>query len=385
MSVRFTHLSLQNWRNFRKVDIDLEERVFVVGPNAAGKSNLLDAFRFLSEVARRDGSLVSAVGARGGIARLRSLHARQKNTVRIRVTLSAQGDTWKYHLAITGTKERPLRIVRERVFKNGKQLLDRPTEQDKKDRRLLEQTHLEQLSQNAKFRPLADALASVVHVHVVPQVAKSFTRTDPLTLRDAPGSDFIEQLARLPKKRQRGTLNSIEKLLKIAVPKFSGLRVERDDSGRPHLMAKYEHWRPKGSWQNEADFSDGTLRLIGLLWAILHGNAPLLLEEPELSLHREVVQQLPRLIAGAAEHTGRQVIVSTHAVEEILDDAGVDPSEILLLTPTAEDTLVVPASSEDDLVNAARARVPLGKLVTSRTRPKSIEQLSVEVLKQASR
>lgn len=376
---RFTHLSLENWRNFREVNVDLEERVFIVGPNAAGKTNLLDALRFLREVAQSDGSLVRAVAVRGGIAHLRSLHARKANDVRIQATLVLEGNTWEYKLVLSGNKTQPLRIVQERVTRNGELVLERPTAEDKKDPRLLQQTHLEQLSQNGPFRDLADALASVTHIHVVPQVAKSTLRADEVALREAPGSDFIDQLARLSTKKQLDALDSIQQLLRIAVPQFSELQVVRDDLGRPHLQAKYKHWRPSGSWQNESDFSDGTLRLIGLLWAILHGNAPLLLEEPELSLHREVVRQLPRLIAGAAERTGRQVIVSTHA-EEILDDIGVDPREILLLIPTSEETRALQASAEPELVNAARARIPLGKLVMSWTRPESVEQLSLAML-----
>lgn len=378
MSTRFTHLTLENWRNFRKVDVDLAERAFIVGPNAAGKTNLIDAFRFLREVAQPDGSLVRAVKERGGMAHLRSLHARQGD-VRIEVTLVVQEDTWEYELVLSGTKSRALQIVRERVAKNGEQLLVRPQESDTHDSKLLEQTHLEQVSQNARFRVLADALASIVTVHVVPQVAKSTLRAEEVALREAPGSDFIDQLARLTAKAQRGALNRIQKLLKIAVPQFSDLRVRRDDLGRPHLEAKYKHWRSEGSWQNEMEFSDGTLRLIGLLWAILHDEAPLLIEEPELSLHRDVVRQLPRLIAVAAERTKRQVIVSTHA-EEMLNDAGVDPREILMLNPKPKETRVVPASSESRIVEAARARIPLGKLVTVHTRPSGIEQLSFEAL-----
>ena len=32
MTTRFTHLQLENWRNFRKVDAPLGVRCFVVGP-----------------------------------------------------------------------------------------------------------------------------------------------------------------------------------------------------------------------------------------------------------------------------------------------------------------------------------------------------------------
>lgn len=36
---RFTHIYLENWRNFAKVDLDLQNRAFLVGLNASGKSN----------------------------------------------------------------------------------------------------------------------------------------------------------------------------------------------------------------------------------------------------------------------------------------------------------------------------------------------------------
>jgi predicted ATPase len=376
MSTQITHLHLENWRNFRSVDIPLGARAFVVGPNASGKTNLLDAIRFLSEIARPEGSLARAVNtSRGGIAHLRSLHARQASDVRIQLTMVIDADTWVYELCLGGTKSRPVFVVKERVEKNGKVLFSRPNAQDKEDVRLLEQTHLEQLSQNARFRGLVDALAGISLVHVVPQIAKSALRSEELVLRDAAGSDFIDQLSRLPDKKQRGLLNRIEKLLKIAVPHFSQLRARRDEEGRPHLEANYEHWRGNGSWQNESEFSDGTLRLIGFLWAILSGTSPLLLEEPELSLHREVVRQLPRVLARAGLHSGRQVIVSTHS-EEMLNDTGIDPKDVIVLTPTAEETQVATASEDPVLVDASRARVPMGPLLTGKTRPDGIEQLA---------
>jgi predicted ATPase len=154
------------------------------------------------------------------------------------------------------------------------------------------------------------------------------------------------------------------------------LRVKRDDLGRPHLEAKYKHWRPSGAWQNEQEFSDGTLRLIGLLWAINEGTTPLLLEEPELSLHRDIVRQIPRMMAAATERSGRQVIVSTHA-EEMLADTGIDPSEVLLLKPGEHATGVEVGSSVETLVRAAQARQPFGRIVTGLTRPAGVEQLAL--------
>ena len=48
--MKFNRLRLENWRNFLSVDVELQRRVFLVGPNAAGKSNILDAFRFLRDM-----------------------------------------------------------------------------------------------------------------------------------------------------------------------------------------------------------------------------------------------------------------------------------------------------------------------------------------------
>lgn len=51
----FTSLSLENRKNFRKIDSPIDQRVFLVGPNASGKSNWLDVFRFLNDIAKVGG------------------------------------------------------------------------------------------------------------------------------------------------------------------------------------------------------------------------------------------------------------------------------------------------------------------------------------------
>ncbi len=54
-SLRFSSIRLQNWKNFAQIEVALQNRVFLVGPNAAGKSNLLDVFRFLRDLASPGG------------------------------------------------------------------------------------------------------------------------------------------------------------------------------------------------------------------------------------------------------------------------------------------------------------------------------------------
>jgi hypothetical protein len=93
-------------------------------------------------------------------------------------------------------------------------------------------------------------------------------------------------------------LKRIRNALKVAVPQLAEIELTRDKRGSPHLRGRYEHWRPHGAWQAEDQFSDGTLRLMGLLWSAITGSGPLLLEEPELSLHPEVVRFIKQRIKG---------------------------------------------------------------------------------------
>src|SRR5436305_5839390 len=89
--MRFTKIHLENWRNFTHVDVMLQQRMFLVGPNASGKSNLLDACRFLHDLVRVGGGLEKAVADRGGVARLRSLTARSPYIV-VDVSINSEDD-----------------------------------------------------------------------------------------------------------------------------------------------------------------------------------------------------------------------------------------------------------------------------------------------------
>src|SRR6266536_4135572 len=102
--LRFASLHLENWRNFAHIGkVDLQRRVFLVGPNASGKSNLLDVFRFLHDVVAVGGSLQEAVRKRGGVSRLRSLAARNPSDVVIQVAIAGDDGSpaWEYELRFT--------------------------------------------------------------------------------------------------------------------------------------------------------------------------------------------------------------------------------------------------------------------------------------------
>ena len=324
-----SHLSAKNWRNFRSVDVDLQERQFLVGPNASGKSNFLDVFRFLRDIAKPEGGgLQKAVKDRGGVSKIRNLAARRDPEIAIEVHLAdAAGEPpiWRYALGLrqeTRGHRQPY-VTHERVWKKGQQILDRPNAEEEKDSDRLTQTFLEQINVNGDFREVVRFFQAVTYLHVVPQLLRFADSIQGHILEDDPfGQGLLERLAKTNDRTRRARLSKIEKTLKVAVPQLEQLQFIRDPAtGRPHLQALYSHWRPQAGLQREDQFSDGTLRLIGFLWSLAESDSLLLLEEPELSLNAAIVSQLAPLVFQTQRHRRRQVLISTHS-EALLTEPG---------------------------------------------------------------
>jgi predicted ATPase len=376
-----SHVKLRNWRNFVEVDADLGERVIVVGPNASGKSNLLDVFRFLRDIVRSGGGLQHAVGLRGGLSKIRCLAARRRPDVEIEISLvdkPGTGNEWKYAIAVTQEPRghrRPM-LKHEKVWRDGEMILDRPDTLDETDEDRLIQTHLEQVSANKGFRQIADFLSKISYLHLVPQLLRfpdSFSST--VTAEGDPfGRTFLDRLANKNEKTRNAWLRKLERALKAAVPQFERLTFEQDKMGKPHLEAWYKHWRSHPAKQQEDQFSDGTLRLIALLWSLLESESLLLLEEPELSLNAHVVSRLPALIHRVMKEGRRQVILSTHSID-LLSDPGIGPDEILILCPGTEGTVVEMPGSRFEVRQLMESGIPLSDVLYSSTKPTNVEQL----------
>ncbi|HKZ83568.1 MAG TPA: AAA family ATPase [Anaerolineae bacterium] len=381
--MRISHIELYSWKNFRRVNVDLPDRVFLVGPNASGKSNFLDAIRFLRDLAVPGSGLQRACAERGGVSKIRCLAARQDPEVGLTVDLAEDGMTlWRYEIKLN-QQPRGYRLpilTREAVYQNGRLLLERPDEADRTDPLRLTQTALEQINLNARFRDVAQFFEKILYLHLVPQIIRS--GSDLVSnggLAEAYGRNFLDRLAKTNEKTRNARLRRIRDALVIAVPQLKDLRLERDERGVPHLVGAYEHWRPHAAKQGEDQFSDGTLRLLGLLWALQEGEGPLLLEEPELSLHSGVVRRLPNLIyrtQRARKRQPRQVILSTHSAE-LLSEPGISGEEILMLIPGAEGTHIKPAASVPEIRQLLEDGMSAADAVIPHTEPEQAAQLEL--------
>lgn len=388
-ALRFARLRLKNWRNFRAVDAQLAQRMFIVGPNAVGKSNFLDAFRFLRDLTLDNGGLAAAVRERGGMSKLRSLHARADSDVEIDAEIRNGAGGWRYVLAFNrrGKDDMAAVIVKEAVYRvaaDGSEtpvIAARPNNHDRDDPELLRQTALQQVTQNKDFRDLHQFFGSVSYLHLVPQLIREEQkpRTDALG-PDPFGRDLLDRIRNTALKSQKARLKRIEELLQIAVPDLSDLELIIDNHGLPHLSARFKHWRGQKAAQNETQFSDGTLRLIGLLWMLQEKAGPLLMEEPELSLHSAIVRRLPPFIARAQRRAGgRQALISTHS-DEMMEDPGIAASEILLVRPAREGSEAVVSADIDDIRAAMDAGLTAAEVVMPQTKAARADLFAAEAL-----
>jgi predicted ATPase len=376
-------LHVENWKNFRSGEVRLARRLFLIGPNASGKSNFLDVFRFLRDLSLpKGGGFRQAVEARGGVSAIRCLAARRYPDIVVEVEIqedSGKDGVWKYRLSF-GQDNNSLPLIKEELVEYDNVIrLKRPDALDNTDQMRLTQTALEQITANKGFRQIAKFFQTISYQHLLPQLIRNPLGFSPGQIENDPyGRDFLQRVENTSNNVRDSRLKKILSALKVAAPQLKELKVNRDNFGMPHLVGLFEHWRPQAACdkQNETQFSDGTLRLFGLLWSLFEGDGPLLMEEPELSLHSEVVSRLPQMIEriNRQRKIKRQVIISTHS-EEILSGPGIGGEEVLRLEPSTDGTLFKSTKDDPDEMEQLQNGLTIADVVLPKSAPTHAGQL----------
>ena len=337
--VKLTHLAVTNWRNFAHIEFDMSSRLFVVGPNSSGKTNLLGALRFLGDIGRR--GLVAASEDLGGPDRyfrsgadsaafvatfndtqnstefalfLRLMSAGSESTKRG----SDADQTFAFPMTdpLTGEPNDRYLDVHQTITAGGKKPADEgesfPVEDEEAQRTRVCQT-----------------LAGIRYIH--PNPKKMLERAD----RYDPdhGTGFFQHAGRFSDQQLNAALNRIRPIMAAAVPEVPNLSYLRmglgtevvfyNDTPDPGARGVYSH----------EQFSEGTLRLLGMLFDL--ATLPLttsivLIEEPETFLQASIVRSMSSFLAEVAMNHDVQMVISTHS-PELIDSEVVLPNEVLVL------------------------------------------------------
>lgn len=359
--MKLTHIAITNWRNFAHIEFDLSSRLFVVGPNSSGKTNLLGALRFLGDIGRR--GLVAASEDLGGPDRyfrsgadsaafvatfndtqnsaefalfLRLMSAGPKSTKRG----SDADQTFAFPMTdpLTGEPNDRYLDVHQTITARGKKPADEgesfPVEDEEAQRTRVRQT-----------------LAGIRYIH--PNPKKMLERSD----RYDPdhGTGFFQHVGRFSDQQLDAVVDRIRPIMASVVPEIPNLSYQRMGLGTEVVFYSDTPVRGASGVYSHEQFSEGTLRLLGMLFDLAtlpRDTSVVLIEEPETFLQASVVRSLPSLLAEVAMNRDVQMVISTHS-PELIDSELVLPSQVLMLrSENGETTGELLSESNDPRIKA---------------------------------
>lgn len=328
-----TRLAVVQFKSIEKCDIELGPLTLLVGRNGVGKSNILDALRFVSDALSQ--TLDHAVRLRGGIdqVRRRSQSKPTRPGIRIELTL-ADGATASYGFLIADVKGRSFRVEDEycRVLRtDGTTGGSFEVEKGKlakweagsaapaviEDRLLLVAA-----SGLPEFRPVFDQLRTMAFHNLNPQVMKDPQRPESGSLLAQDGRNIASVVKQLESDDPEGLERVRDYLTAIGVPIA---RIRHKPAGALETIEVSQVAElpggPKRSNFDAISLSDGTVRALGILVSLVSarrdgGPSLVGIEEPETALHPAAAGALMDALTEGATTT--QLIVTCHS-PDLLD------------------------------------------------------------------
>jgi predicted ATPase len=316
-----------------------------MGPNGIGKSNFLDALRFLADIARPGGGLHQALQVRGGFEKIKFAAAKKKESVEIEIHLADSSSSdlcYRYSLGLAADPSGSPHLAYERGQRNEELILDRPDKNDADDPARLTKTMLEkassdkindELGPNSPIKEIADFLGSTRYLDFRPELLR---HQDPFPPADLPGDPFgrkiLQRAAEMPATERDRRIKIIEDVLKLAIPQMPKFKFSSGRSGSPGLEATFEIGRPRAKFKQDR-ISDGTLAAFAILWCFMEDGPLLVLEKPESFLNPGTIHRLCMILyLKSVLGKEKQLIMSTHSPEFLKDDiTPISAEEILLL------------------------------------------------------
>ncbi len=336
--MKLTHFAVTNWCNFVHIEFDIALRVFIVGPNSSGKSNLLGALRFLSDIAR-----YGLAAATENLGDLDSYVHSGADSVSFVVTFDDAGSSAEYALKLQRSASDGEGLARESGANEASALLSEhplsvnPSWRVLAARETVTVNDRDQLKrENTWQAKVRQVLAGIRYIH--PNPKKMLERAD----RYDPdhGTGFFQYAGRFSDQQLNAALDRIRPIMAAAVPEVPNLSYLRmglgtevvfySDTPEPGARGVYSH----------EQFSEGTLRLLGMLFELATlslSTSIVLIEKPETFLQSSVVRSLPSFLAEVAMNHDVQMVISTHS-PELIDSEVVLPSQVLVLRPEDGET-----------------------------------------------
>jgi predicted ATPase len=311
-------LSISNFRSLADgVEIRLGPLTALVGQNGSGKSNIVDALRFLGDCVRL--GLEGAITKRSGIGAVRRWSSGHPYDLSIDLELGNA----RYGFTLAGARSEEYRVKRE----EAEVIVDGEAYRYKlEENRWVEgpgdlrpqvdplNLALPLVGGDERFRPLAEYLRGIAIYSIFPDILREPQKYDPWKPMKEHGSNWVSIL------KDHGK-NSWKDDLLAALGQLTGdiedLEI-RPTGGYLVIRFKHSSTEKRAKWFDAVQESDGTLRFAGILTALLQRTSLSVigLEEPELTIHPGALPLLCDFIRERARK--QQVILTTHS-PDLLD------------------------------------------------------------------
>jgi predicted ATPase len=357
---------IRNYKSIGQVDVEFGHLTVLVGRNGTGKSNFLDALRFVADSLQT--SLDHALKSRGGIESVRRQSTNNPQNLAIGLDVFLPGrQTAVYTFEVAALPRGGFSIRRESLrieSADGSDVGSFEVESGQLVGASLknmspafpDRLYLVTASGFPQFRSIYDFLVSTGFYNFNPEAMRELQTPDSGELLHRDGSNIASVIERL-NGDQPEIAERIQSYLTTIVPEIE--KVERIPLGPRETL--YFTQRTEGSSDRWALFassmSDGTLRALGALVATTQragqGSTGLIgIEEPETALHPAAAGALMDALREAASHT--QILMTTHS-PDLLDQ--VDPETDCLLAVVSREGATTVAPIDPASKEAIRAHL----------------------------
>jgi predicted ATPase len=318
----FDRIHVQGFRRLIDVDLELRSLNVLIGANGSGKTSLLDVFSLLG--ASASGGLGARLSEFGGIASIRSFGKADQMSFELSTPVP-QSAPLTYGLTI-----KPKGISHEISYERLAQSDFSYIESQDGDITYREFSGALVVRPTWDYKPFETALSQVPKNFPLPERVRSFLASftyyhaldvgprapvrlpqplRPATLPGKDGEDLVSCLYNL-QQTEPDRFEAIEDALKSAFPGFVRLNFPPVAAGTLAMTWKDSNFTDAFFMHQ---LSEGTLRFLWLATLLQSPGVTgvTLLDEPEVSLHPELLSLLAELMRGASRRT--QLIVATHA------------------------------------------------------------------------
>ena len=333
-----TRVRIHNYRNIAACDVVLTQLSLVIGANGVGKSNFLDAVGLIGDCLRS--SLGDALRRCGGAREIVRRTSGRAEYFGIRLDYSLGVARGHYAVALGADRDGKLDIRREEcrlasrtethfcALERGRVTectFPHPPPVPKSD------LYLMRLAAVPEFRPAYEALSKVCVYGLDPAAIRELHEPEQGPLR-ADGRNVASVLEAI-KRRSPTTKERLDQYLQAVVPDLAAVDKLALGPWRTLAFRKVVHEGTRHRCFLARDMSDGTLRIVGLLAALLQGSGAnashhglVCIEEPETALHPGALEVLWDMLADGAERT--QVLVASQSAD-LLDHKQVPMGSIV--------------------------------------------------------